>query len=74
LWQIELIETDEELKIIEIQLAGLVVQQSPFLPLPATDLICRGHISLYETFYPFCAEILAGANIQSALKKAGFRS
>ena len=72
LWQIELIDTDKGLKIQEIQLAGLVTEQSPPPPFPATHLICRGHVSLYETFVPFCNTILSSQSIETALQKAGF--
>ncbi len=73
LWQIELIETSEGLKIQEIQLAGLVTEQSPPPPSPANNLICRGHVSLYETFLPFCTAILTGQTVEDGLKEAGFR-
>lgn len=74
LWQIELIDTAEGLKIQEIQLAGLVTEESPPPPHPVSRLICRGHVSLYETFVPFCKAVLAGDSIESALKKAGFEN
>jgi hypothetical protein len=74
LWQIELADTDEGLKIQEIQLAGLVTEESQQPPHPVKSLICRGHVSLYETFVPFCKAILADESIETALKKAGFET
>ena len=73
LWQIELIDTSKGLKIQEIQLAGLVTEEIYCSSPLVTSLICRGHVSLYETFVPFCTAILDGQSIENSLKKAGFR-